>query len=184
MGCVNATPLTMSVDTTNLGGSYVYDFTLILDNHDNSWVSGNQWDWIVFGDNDYDNNYNGFDMNGGLAGGIDWTTLSSSSHIDSITTTVGVHNGPTLAISSNSVVLPGWLPTFVGDSISWTGTSSVHIASDEMVWSSLIVGGGAEAVYYEQAKQVSVPEPGVFSLIASGLIGFIGFARRSKSQKK
>ena len=181
IGAANATPLTMSFDTTDLGGKYQYDFTLTLDNHDNSWVSGNQWDWIIFGDTDSDNNYIGFDTNGGLLWGTDWTTLSSSSSISSISISAGDHNGPYLAISTQGMMLPGWLPTFVGESISWSGTSSVYIPSDELRWSSLIVGGGAEAVHFEQANQVSVPEPGTFALIASGVLGFSLFSRRKKS---
>ena len=189
VGSANATPLSLSFGTNDLGGSYQYDFTLTLDNHDNSWVLGNQWDWIIFGDTDFDNNYSGFDVNGGLSGGTDWATLSTSSPISSITTSAGGHNGPSLAIDSKGVVLPGWLPTFIGDSISWSGISSVYIASDELFWSSLIAGGGADAVYFEQAngmffEQVnlaSVPEPGVFALFSSGIIGFIGLGRRKKS---
>lgn len=181
VGSANATPLSLSFGTNDLGGSYQYDFTLTLDNHDNSWVLGNQWDWIIFGDTDFDNNYSGFDVNGGLSGGTDWATLSTSSPISSITTSAGGHNGPALAISSNSVALPGWQPAFVGDSISWSGMSSVYIASDELFWSSLIVGGGANAVYFEQANLATVSEPSIIALIGAGVIGLIGLARRKRS---
>ena len=60
-----AAPLTMTYIVHSVGaGMYQYDFSLTLDNHDGTWSPGNpqeQWDWIMFGDNNEINNYPGFD---------------------------------------------------------------------------------------------------------------------------
>ena len=63
---------------------------------------------------------------------------------------------------------PGWMPSFVGESISWSGTSGVYIASGDLYWSSLITDGGASLVNFEQANQI-VPVPAAIWLFGSGI---------------
>jgi len=170
-----ATPLRMDSDVTDLGsGVYRYDFTLTLDNHDGTWAPGQQWDWIIFGDNDGFDTHNGFDTNGAAAGGLDWTTLGFASPISSITNSQGSHNGPTLAIDGNNVELPGWAPTSTGQFLTWSGTSHVFIPAGELFWSSIVVGAGAQQVNFEPAHTVA--EPSAIGLLAVGL-GLVGFAR-------
>lgn len=182
MGSAHATPLRMDYTTTALGGgTYHYDFTLTLDNHDSSWAAGNTWDWINFGDTDFDaSTYVGFDIDGSGGVSADWTTLSAPSGFSIGGPSGGGHNGPYLQFGS-SVLLPGWMPTFVGESISWSGTSGVFIPSGDLYWSSLVTGGGASTVMFEQANQapIAAPEPPLLALIGAGLIG-IGLSKRKK----
>ncbi len=153
-----AIPLTMAYTKTAVGaGLYQYDFSLTLDNHDGSWTAGQQWDWIIFGDNlPYTN----------------WNTLSYSAPISAVTSSSRGHNGPTLALATNGVVLPGWQPPAIGDEITWSGTSSLNVADGLMKWSSLVVGGGAANVNFEQAwragtaPSTSVPEPSALAGLA------------------
>ena len=174
-----ATPITMTytVEASATPGLYDYDFKLTLDNNDGLWVSGQQWDWIVFGDNDSADSYQSFDTNGGIGGGYDWTFASFDSPITSPTFSGGGHNGPTLGIGAN-VLLPGWTPTAVGEFLSWSGSSSVLIVDGQLRWSALQTTG-TPFVDFAVAKQVgglvSVPDAtstlGLF--IGVALLGFV-----------
>jgi len=175
LGRSEATPLTMHYQLTDLGSSqYRYDFTLTLDNHDATWAAGQEWDWIIFGDNDLADTRNGFDTNGGAAGGLDWTTLTFAPPISLITSTTLGHNGPTLQIGP-SVLLPGWAPTTIGESLTWSGTSGVFIPNGELVWSALETGPSKPNVNFELASgtlaPTSVPEPASLLLLGTGLLG-------------
>ena len=169
-----ATPLTMEYAVTDLGtGLYQYDFELILDNHDGTWVSGNEWDWIIFGDVPYDDRPSPIaDFSNFVA-----TDLPTGSFL---TGSSGGHNGPTLAIGDNSVSLPGWTPTAIGESLLWSGTSATFLDQSELLWSSLITGGGAQYVSFEVANLVSytAPAPTVLGLMSIGLLGVSAATRR------
>ena len=167
----HAVPLTMSYSVTNTGSAYQYDFKLELDNNDASWVSGQEWDWIIFGDAKYGASpladYDNF-----IATQLPEDTL--------ISTTMGVHNGPTLMFH-HSPILPGWEPTVVGESILWQVSSSTFLDQGELLWSTMLWTGfnTTLAANFEVANRVSanVPEPSISWLLVSGL-AILGFTRR------
>ena len=46
----NAVPFTLDYSVTPAGANYQYNFSLVLDNNDSSWVAGQQFNWLVVGD--------------------------------------------------------------------------------------------------------------------------------------
>lgn len=176
-----ATPLSLQYEKSSIGsGIFQYDFVLTLDNHDGSWQANDEWDWIVFGANDFGGGYSSFDVNGGEAGGLDWTTTNYSLPITDIRDTGGGVNGPTLWIDGD-VSLPGWKPLAVGETLRWSGTSGVDIGNGSMRWSVLAVGGNAKDFLFESATQVNaVPEPQTLGMMLLGLAFLTARIRRTK----
>lgn len=170
----HATPLTLNYTKTALdGGLFQYDFSLVLDNHDGSWSAGQQWDWIVFGDTDEVGTYKSFNTKPTWcdSGHFSWNPLEQSALITGNYISCGGHNGATLAIVEQGVILPGWMPAAVGEVLNFSGTSNIDFLEHELHWSALIVGGGAAAVSFDTAVQQAVPEPGTLALALLGLGG-------------
>ena len=146
-----ATPLRMDYAVTDLGGVYDYEFWLTLENDDHSWTYGNGWAWVIIGDAQQTSSplYDWAGDNGDFPVGP-WTYWTSSS---------GYHNGPTLGY-----VLDYWIPENVGETLYFSGTSSVLLHEGEMLWSSIVTTGGASTVEWDVAHLI--PAPGALSLLA------------------
>jgi hypothetical protein len=156
-----ATPLRMDYLYTDIGGVYEYEFWLTLDNNDSTWSPGHGWGWLIWGDK----MSNPSDIADFVGDASDlpvgpWTYYTSSG---------GYHNGPTFGY-----VLDCWVPTAVGDTLYWSGTSATALDPPDMLWSSIYTCGGAAVTEWNQANWI--PEPGTLSLLAFGGLALV--ARR------
>src|SRR4028119_834244 len=114
LGAVNMTSpaqaasLNLNYTVENLtDGWFNYSFQLKVDNTDNSYVPGQAWYWIIFGDTPFSNFSEGRLPN--------WVgDLSSSSPSIAFSLTGGPHNGPTLLKRDLSDILL-WTPSDVND---------------------------------------------------------------------
>ncbi len=126
---VAATPLRLDYKVTALGGGvYRYDFTFVCDNNDNSWAAGQSFRWFVFGDvpNNGTSPLTNFVGNAASFVNSPYTGFTSSG---------GGHNGPTL-----HGVLTDWIPASIGDSFSFSGTSTAYLSQGQMAWSNATGG--------------------------------------------
>jgi hypothetical protein len=173
-GVASAMPLRLEYELTDLGsGIYDYDFTLVLDNNDSRWLPVMEWDWIVFGANDFHDSYPSFDNDGNGPARSDWTTTSFSHPISSVSTSGGGVNGPTLYIGP-SPALPGWRPTALGESLSWSGTSQIFLPDGELYWSSVAASHQDHPFNWtfhlaHQTNVPDVPEPASLLLVGAGV---------------
>lgn len=127
----SATPLRLEYCVTDLGGGvYRYDFKFINDNNDGTWAAGQSFRWFVLGDcaGPCTSPLTGFvgDVPSLLAGGGPYTGFGN---------TGGGHNGPDL-----QGVLIDWIPTGVGDSFTFSGTSTANLAQGQLAWSNVTNG--------------------------------------------
>jgi hypothetical protein len=169
-GRAEATPLRLDYTVQNTGGGlFDYDFRLSVDNNDGSYVPGQAWRWIIFGDADRSASPL-TNWEGDLSQSSPWISLFSSSS--------GGHNGPTL-IGPGPSVLSYWVPTGVGDFLKWSGTSTADLAQGNLLFSTLAgtLNNGV-AANFNVANRVqsfdakSVPEPAsVLGLLALGVFG-------------
>ena len=150
-----ATPLTLIYGVTpDGGGVYTYQFTLTLDNNDGTWAAGQNFNWIIFGDvaGPGSSNLTGFAGDSSALPIGPFTDYSASS---------GGHNGPTLL----DTVGNGWIPTAIGQSLSWDGTSTADLGPGELLWSNL-EGSGTQADF---VAATLAPEPSSMGLAMTGL---------------
>jgi hypothetical protein len=149
-----ASPLRLEYAVVDLGGGmYDYTFELIVDNNDGTFVPGNGWCWIIFGDQmSADTNLTNFvgDLSDLPAG--PYTQYQTSG---------GFHNGPTLGPiviedppGSGNFVFVYWVPSGVGDSICWGGTSTANLADGSLLFSTLLVTGGAVGADFQVARRI------------------------------
>lgn len=151
---------------TDLGGSYHYDFKLVLTNNDNSFLPGHGFNWITFGDV--------FNAPSTLP---DFVLISETFPNPNMVFTFssGGHNGPTFLDVVNFAT-NGWLPTGVGDFVTWEGTSAFNVPDGQLLFSTLIPINGATPTSFKAA--IPVPEPGLTMLLATS--AFLGLIRRRR----
>ena len=160
-GIAQATPLGLDYAVDNIGGGlFEYEFSLVLDNNDNTWTSGQGWRWFIFGDalsspsplTDFVGDVSNLPVG-------PWTFFTTSG---------GGHNGPTFGS-----VLDYWIPTAIGERLSWSGTSTADLAQGELLFSTLAgTLGGAVAADSEVANRIDsvpVPEAPGIALLVVGL---------------
>jgi hypothetical protein len=174
-----AASLNLNYTVENLtDGWFNYSFQLKVDNTDSSYVSGQAWRWIVFGDAPPPNVAEGTLTNwvGDLSKSSPWIASFSKSQ--------GGHNGPTLWGPGNSV-LAWWTPSDVNDYLYWSGKSTANLPQGELLFSTLETLNGATPADFKVANQVdplAVPEPlTVFGSILG--LGFLGAVKRKRKQQ-
>jgi hypothetical protein len=178
-----AASLSLNYTVKNLtDGWFNYSFQLKVDNTDNSYVSGQAWRWIIFGDTPSPPS-----SNVGEGTLTNWVgDLSKSSPwIASFRTTGGDHNGPTLYGNPGNSVLAWWTPSDVNDYLYWSGKSTANLPQGELLFSTLAgTLNGATPANFKVAKQVdslAVPEPLTFFGSILGL-GVLGAVKRKRKQ--
>ena len=161
-GRTEATPIRLDYQITDLGGGlYDYEFTLVLDDHDSSWAAGQGWTLVCFGDADSSPSplTDFIGDTGDLPVGS-WTYYTSCT---------GYHNGPVIGPDGDY-----WIPTAVGESLFWSGTSTAYLGQGELLFSTLDVTGGADWVDFVPANLVTnnvIPAPGAMLLVCIGFLG-------------
>jgi hypothetical protein len=172
----SATPLRLDFSVNNVGGGiYHYDFTLSVDNHDNTYAAGNGWGWLIFGDqSNAPTNLTNFVMDAGVYPVGPWTDITSSG---------GGHNGPTflpLHTGAPDFLGVAWIPTGIGASIHWAGTSTANLGDGQLLFSTLTYNvGGAVAADFEPGHLTAVPEP---ATLAALTIGIAALTRRRRAR--
>ncbi|QOJ00124.1 MAG: hypothetical protein HRU70_06335 [Phycisphaeraceae bacterium] len=149
-GVASAQPLEMTYSVSDAdGGLYRYEFALTLTNSDGSWVPGQGFGWVIFGDRQQDiSPINDFVGDPSYLPVGPFECYSGSG---------GFHNGPTFCIGrfvNDQFELAYWVPESVGESLVWAGTSSVDVPEGEMLWSNLLAIGGAGVNEFIVARRI------------------------------
>jgi hypothetical protein len=139
-----ATPLTLEYCVSpRPDGRFDYNFTLTVTDADGTFVPGQSFNWIVFGDSDRNisplADFVGEDPAPGP-----WTD-------DGYNFSTGTHNGPCLIDYGRLLNFPGWTPTHVGQSLTWRGHSAVDLQS--LAWSNIL--GSGEQARFEPAVRTT-----------------------------
>lgn len=134
-GAASASPLTLEYSIIVAEpGVLRYIFTLRLDNHDHSWIPGQSFNWITFGDVLGPGTSN-------LPDFIGDPPAPGPFADEGYSYSAGGHNGPTLLDFGTNFDFRGWVPEELGDSLTWSGTSTFDIPGGQLKWSNLIGTG-------------------------------------------
>jgi PEP-CTERM motif-containing protein len=173
-GSQATTPLALdySISSGPTPGEYTYTFTLILNNNDGSWVAGQNFDWITFGDEYL------------AASPLADFVINPASFpvgpytIANFTFSGGGHNGPTFVAYPNE----GWVPSAVGDTLTWSGESSAYLSQGQLLFSDLIGTGNHANFDVATLVTSAIPEPSTWAMLLLGFagLGFAGYRRRQK----
>ena len=162
-----ADPTTLWYEVTDIGGGlYDYEFSLVLDNHDGTWTPGEKWINIIFADSA------GFPM---LL--IDFVGDPGDLPIgpfDDYGWVIGAHYGYTLVPRTR-----WWEPTAVGESLNWSGTSTVFVGPGDMLYSIQPTMHGLPRVEFKPARYVPVPGAILLGSIGLGFSGWLCKRRAS-----
>jgi hypothetical protein len=163
-------------------GWFNYSFQLKVDNTDNSYIPGQAWAWIIFGDDPFPT-YPHF----GHGTLTNWVgDLSKSSPwISGFGTSGGGHNGPTLFGNPGNSAFTWWTPSDVNDYLYWSGKSTANLPQGELLFSTFETLNGATRANFKVANEVDslvVPEPlTVFGSILE--LGVLGAVKRKRKQQ-
>jgi hypothetical protein len=182
-----AASLNLNYTVENLtDGWFNYSFQLKVDNTDNSYVPGQAWRWIIFGDAvgepDNEGNYVSKSILPNWVGDLS----KSSPWIASFVNTGGYHNGPALWGNPGNDVLAWWTPSDVNDYLYWSGKSTAKVQQGELLFSTLAgTLNGATPAEFKVANEVdslAVPEPlTIFGSILG--LGVLGAVKRKRKQQ-
>jgi len=175
-----AASLNLNYTVENLtDGWFNYSFQLKVDNTDNSYVPGQAWAWIIFGDAPPPPFGEGTLTNwvGDLSNSSPWISSFSNSG--------GGHNGPTLLGNSDVPVLTWWTPSDVNDYLYWSGKSTANLPQGELLFSTLLTLNDATPADFKVADQVdSLPVPEPLTVFGSILgLGVLGAVKRKRKQQ-
>jgi hypothetical protein len=180
-----AASLNLNYSVENLtDGWFNYSFQLKVDNADNSYVPGQAWRWIIFGDVPGKEEGNTiFHTESNLSNWVG-DLSKSSPWISSFSTSAGGHNGPTLIGNPDNSVFIWWTPSDVNDYLYWSGKSTAKLSQGELLFSTLNTLNGATPADFKVANEVeslAVPEPlTVFGSILG--LGVLGAVKRKRKQ--
>jgi hypothetical protein len=183
----NAVPFTLDYSVTPDGPNYQYNFTLVLDNNDSSWVAGQVFNWLIVGDGilipfppggpSYSSP---LPPGPGYGSPSFFTSMPPNSFA---TTSFGVGNGPTLCFGASCLdLVGGYQPTAVGETLTFSGVAPTFLGAGQLLWSLLEGSPGSNLPGYEVATLVTetTPLPAALPLFASGLgaLGLLGWRRK------
>jgi PEP-CTERM motif len=173
----NATPFTLDYTVTDVGPNFQYNFELVLDNHDGSWVAGQGINWLIVGDAQNSPSPFATDL-------PHYANFFTTVPIGAFgTTSGGAHNGPTLCWAD--CVSNDYVPTAIGDTLSFLGLSSIFLGAGDLLWSDFGGPGGEIQASFETANFqgiAPVPEPSTWAMMLLGFAG-VGFMAYRRSRK-